>query len=405
MSILEESINNLSTEMNSGELLATLNQMAKEATGQMKDKILEMMQTLLGNITSAITNGISGSASASDISNLETQLGVSIKTDRTADGYKIQQNSLYDVYNAVKNIDTIAAQTVLTALAESAQTSDERLNDVFYVMERIREINDELAKPDISDARRKKLQAELDIAEELQKQLKEADNTFDFMSRDLASGFDDPLSAWKGMGTAGEVLSGDDYAKGLVGFQDFSNMISFMGDNVLREAGILNDKSQTASDLILAASSALKNVGGETFVDLSALGANFNTGSEVMKEGLMKGVQNLAKSQIEVIDAEIKVLETVVASQDAFEKLKGDKTELTADDLLPNFGDGDSVDNYRESLQGIAPFVQGYLFECGKTINEIIANPATWQDLTLNDRAFLAALMNNVRGGEDWKTL
>ena len=405
MSILEESINNLSTEMNNGELLATLNQMAKEATGQMKDKILEMMQTLLGNITSAITNGISGSASASDISNLETQLGVSIKTDRTADGYKIQQNSLYDVYNAVKDIDTIAAQTVLTALAESAQTSDERLNDVFYVMERIKDINDELAKPDVSDARRKKLQAELDIAEELQKQLKEADNTFDFMSRDLASGFDDPLSAWKGMGTAGEVLNGDDYAKGLVGFQDFSNMISFMGDDVLREAGILNDKSQTASDLILAASGALKNVGGETFVDLSALGANFNTGSEAMKEGLMKGVQNLAKSQIEVIDAEIKVLETVVASQDAFEKLKGDKTELTADDLLPNFGDGDSVDNYRESLQGIAPFVQGYLFECGKTINEIIANPATWQDLTLNDRAFLAALMNNVLGGEDWKTL
>ena len=405
MSILEESINNLSTEMYSGDLLATLSQMAKEATGKMKDKILEMMQSLLGNITSAITNGISGSASASDISNLETQLGVSIKTDRTAEGYKIQQNSLYDVYNAVKDIDTIAAQTVLTALAESAQTSDERLNDVFYVMERIKDINDELAKPDISDARRKKLQAELDIAEELQKQLKEADNTFDFMSRDLASGFDDPLSAWKGMGTAGEVLNSDDYARGLVGFQDFSNMISFMGDDVLREAGILNDKSQTASDLILAASSALKNVGGETFVDLSALGANFNTGSEAMKEGLMKGVQNLAKSQIEIIDAEIKVLETVVNSQEAFEKLKGDKTELTADDLLPNFGDADSVDNYRESLQGIAPFVQGYLFECGKTINEIIANPATWQDLTLNDRAFLAALMNNVLGGEDWKTL
>ena len=94
-----------------------------------------------------------------------------------------RQNSLYDVYNAVKDIDTIAAQTVLTALAESAQTSDERLNDVFYVMERIKDINDELAKPDVSDARRKKLQAELDIAEELQKQLKEADNTFDFMSR------------------------------------------------------------------------------------------------------------------------------------------------------------------------------------------------------------------------------
>lgn len=404
MSILEESINNLSTEMNSGELLATLNQMAQEATGKMKDKILEMMQSLLGNITSAITNGISGSASASDISNLETQLGVSIKTDRTADGYKIQQNSLYDVYNAVKDIDTIAAQTVLTALAESAQTSDERLNDVFYVMERIKDINDELAKPDVSDARRKKLQAELDIAEELQKQLKEADNTFDFMSRDLASGFDDPLSAWKGMGTAGEVLNGDDYTKGLVGFQDFSNMISFMGDDVLREAGILNDKSQTASDLILAASGALKNVGGETFVDLSALGANFNTGSEVMREGLMKGVQNLAKSQIEIIDAEIKVLETVVASQDAFEKLKGDKTELTAEGLLPDFS-STGIESYQKSLAGIEPFIRGYVFECGKTIDDLLYDPEFWQDLTLNDRAFLAALMNNVLGGEDWKTL
>lgn len=402
MSILEESINNLSTEMYSGDLLATLSQMAKEATGKMKDKIMEMMQSLLGNITSAITNGISGSASASDISNLETQLGVSIKTDRTADGYKIQQNSLYDVYNAVKDIDTIAAQTVLTALAESAQTSDERLNDVFYVMERIREINDELAKPDVSDARRKKLQAELDIAEELQKQLKEADNTFDFMSRDLASGFDDPLSAWKGMGTAGEVLNSDDYAKGLVGFQDFSNMISFMGDDVLREAGILNDKSQTASDLILAASGALKNVGGETFVDLSALGANFNTGSEAMKEGLMKGVQNLAKSQIEIIDAEIKVLETVVASQDAFEKLKGDKTELTADDLLPKLPT--DYGPIQEALAPLEDLLQNYTFEAGQTIHDILLNPILLDSLTPTEREWLASILKSLNG-EDWTTL
>lgn len=404
MSILEESINNLSTEMYSGNLLATLNQMAKEATGKMKDKILEMMQSLLGNITSAITNGISGSASASDISNLETQLGVSIKTDRTAEGYKIQQNSLYDVYNAVKNIDTIAAQTVLTALAESAQTSDERLNDVFYVMERIREINDELAKPDVSDARRKKLQAELDIAEELQKQLKEADNTFDFMSRDLASGFDDPLSAWKGMGTAGEVLNSDDYAKGLVGFQDFSNMISFMGDDVLREAGILNDKSQTASDLILAASGALKNVGGETFVDLSALGANFNTGSEVMKEGLMKGVQNLAKSQIEIIDAEIKVLETVVNSQKAFEKLKGDKTELTVEDLIPIAKNGYGDENWDGALSPLADLLKDYLFSTGKTIQEIIDNPSEFLNLTPNEQSLIASVLNSLNG-EDWDSV
>lgn len=403
MSILEESINNLSTEMYSGDLLATLSQMAKEATGKMKDKILEMMQTLLGNITSAISNGISGSASASDISNLETQLGVSIKTDRTAEGYKIQQNSLYDVYNAVKDIDTIAAQTVLTALAESAQTSDERLNDVFYVMERIREINDELAKPDVSDARRKKLQAELDIAEELQKQLKEADNTFDFMSRDLASGFDDPLSAWKGMGTAGEVLNGDDYAKGLVGFQDFSNMISFMGDDVLREAGILNDKSQTASDLILAASGALKNVGGETFVDLSALGANFNTGSEAMKEGLMKGVQNLAKSQIEIIDAEIKVLETVVNSQDAFEKLKGDKTELTVEDLMP-IALGESDENWASTLAPLTETLKDYLFSTGRTIQQIIDNPSEFLNLTPNEQALIASILNSLNG-EDWDSV
>lgn len=403
MSILEESINNLSTEMYSGDLLATLSQMAKEATGKMKDKILEMMQSLLGNITSAIANGISGSASASDISNLETQLGVSIKTDRTADGYKIQQNSLYEVYNAVKDIDTIAAQTVLTALAESAQTSDERLNDVFYIMERIKDINDELAKPNISDARRKKLQAELDIAEELQKQLKEADNTFDFMSRDLASGYDDPLSAWKGMGTAGEVLNGDDYAKGLVGFQDFSNMISFMGDDVLREAGILNDKSQTASDLILAASGALKNVGGETFVDLSALGANFNTGSEVMKEGLMKAVQNLAKSQIEIIDAEIKVLETVVNSQEAFEKIKGDKTELTVDDLIPfAFGlNGYSAKDWNDALSPLADLLENYLFSTGETIQKIIDNPSEFLNLTWDEQKLIASILNSLNG-EDW---
>lgn len=400
MSIFEDAVNNLSTEMYSGDLLSMLNRTAKTATDKMKDKISEMMQNLLNNITSAVANGISGSASASDISNLETQFGLSINTDRTADGYKIQQNSLYEIYGTLKNIDTIAAHTVLTALAESAQTSDERLNDVFYVMERIKEINDELAQPNISDARRKKLQAELDIAEELQKQLKEADSTFDFMSRDLASGYDDPLSAWKGMGTAGEVLNGDDYAKGLVGFQDFSNMISFMGDDVLREAGILNDKSQTASDLILAASGALKNVGGETFVDLSALGVNFNTGSEAMKEGLMKAVQNLAKSQIEIIDAEIKVLETVVNSQEAFEKLKGDKIELTVEDLIP-IALGESDQEWNVTLSPLTVLLKDYLFSTGRTIQQIIDNPSEFLNLTPNEQALITSILNSLNG-EDW---
>lgn len=321
------------------------------------DSLIAYTDEILGYISS----GISGDLSNVEFSKLDEYIAsltdgqVSLSFERTAEGIKLTQSSLLQIYSTLQANDSLAAQIVLDELTESVMDADENLNNIYKVMERIAEINKELSTAGISDEREKALRAELALAENIRDTLMEAGDAFNFMDQDLPAGMTNPLSAWEGMGEAFKVLDGEDFKADRIGFQDFYNMITMMGDEVLAAAGIFTNGSQTAADLIEAGAAALTNIDGETFVDLSKLGTNFNLGAEGMKEGLTDGIHTLAENQIEMLDAAIGVLETVVAMEGIGDVI-GEDNEFTLNDLLLFGSDGSTIftpeyKNWRENLQ------------------------------------------------------
>ena len=341
------------------------------------------------------------------------KLGIEIDPNaftQTVDGFKLAQSEAYRVLTTLQSINTLAGKVMLSSLVESAMDSDERLNDIFYVMRRIDELNKEINNAEPGTARRKELEGELAVCKEITAELKEADGTFNFMDRDLPSGYDDPLSAWEGMGDAFKVLDGDDFKKNRIGYQDFYNMITMMGDDVLRASGIFKDKTMTAADLLDAGAKALVNVDGETFVDLSKLGTNFNLGATNMKEGLTKGIHVLAQNQIDMLDAEIAMLETVVKTQEAFDKVAGDDNVIDFSELLPTYENGEF--NWSTDQQVIIDYLGEYasglkltlINGVETTLGEVVKDPMLFSLINEEGRKAVEAVANALQD-IDWSLL
>lgn len=404
--LITSNIQNLAENANLVSFAREAQENAQKATGKVRNAWLDSINSIFSDTSGRISNGIKGSASANDIGTLEKQFGFGISYSRTEEGFKIKQESLNQMYNTLKSIDDISASIVLTNLISSAMESEESLNDVWYVMNKIEELEKELANPKVSDKRKKELEAELDVAQGIYNTLKKADGTFNFMKKDLPSGYDEPLSAWEGVNDAFKVLESDDYKKGYVTIQDFTNMVTMMGDDVLRTCGIFNDDISTSADLLLAANNAITRVDGEVMVDLSQLGVNFNVGADNMKKGVTEGIHTLAEQQIAILDAEIEMLQTVVKTQEAFDKLKGDKTELTAEDFMPIISEDPTLpaawkENQKEAVEAVSKFSDDLILKCGITLREAASDP---NKLALLDKADyeLMASIANALSKTDW---
>ena len=158
------------------------------------------------------------------------------------------------------------------------------------------------------------------------------------MDQDLPTSLSNPLSLWEGVGDALSILDGEEYKDGLgaIDFTDFYNMINMMeqtGVDLGFAATEFSGDAITAADLIKAAGQALTIVDGQPIVDLSKLGTQFNLGTEEMRAGLAEGIQTLAQNEIVMIDAAIKLLETIVAMEE-IGKIDEDKDGLDLSELF-----------------------------------------------------------------------
>lgn len=370
-----------------------------------QEMIRDSISNYLDEVLGYVSNGISGSMSSVEFAQLQDFIhnydeGLNLQFTETAEGLKLTQGSVLQVYSTLNDVDNLAAQVVLDELTESAMDSDESLNNIYKVMEKITILNKKIAEPGVDSARENALRAELALAENIRDTLMEAGDAFNFMDQDLPTGMTNPLSAWEGIGEAFNILGGDDFAANRIGFQDFYNMITMMGDDVLAAAGIFTNDSQTAADLIEAGAAALVNIDGETFVDLSKLGTNFNLGAEGMKEGLTEGIHSLAESQIDMLDAEIALLETIVQSQEAFDSVSDNNNEIEISELMPKFK-SDGTYGWTTEQETILSTISQYIGDYEVKIRdktytwaEVLSNPALFDDLNGAQRKLIENLAN-----------
>ena len=288
------------------------------------DILEESLISNLEQISSYFSSAIGGTLSAGDRSSFNAGLkmmGIDMEIDftRTEEGFKMSRQQAFDLYKEIKKIDSVTAQIMLGDLVENLGDAEDKYANIYEVNRKIAELETDITSA--TGNRKAYLESELGLYQDISRELAKQEDAYNFMKGETPSWANGPLSAWEGIGEAFSVLKGSDFKRGYIAIDDFRNMVLMMGDEILQDATIWGEKTTTASELLLAGSSALTNVSGKNMIDLSKLGTQFNLGAEQMGEGLMKGIHTLAKNQIDMLDAEIAFLETYAKTEEVFANL------------------------------------------------------------------------------------
>ena len=329
----EDGILTLSENANLLGIAQTLRQMVSLAGVEIADNLAEIedaINEVLKTYSDAIIKGIQGGMShveAQNLSSYAKDLGVTSKLQfsETAEGLKLSNKSARELYSAIKDIDAMQGELVFQELKESLIASEDQFKSMSSTAAYIQSLRDGTAYPDNS-GRIADLEEELALAERINAERSTSeDSSFNFMDNSIPAAQNNPLNYWQNWADAFKAMkeagSASGKAKNTIGYQDFYNIVTEMGNLVdltgtaitLGEHTLRN--SQDAADLITQAAEALSNVDGEMKIDLSKIGIDFSSGLDALGEQLDGQVDALADSQIDMLDSLISVLEIIVAME------------------------------------------------------------------------------------------
>ena len=345
-------------------------------------EIATAMRTLMQNVTTGISNGIKGGLNENDVLDLQKTLsavGINTELDFTesADGLKLTKDAAIGLYQELQKIDVLAASLVFDDLFESLTEAGHGLENATATAAEIKRLNDQIAdnqsKIDTAsasasaadqakvanlEAQNNKLREQVELYGQIQQRQMMNPDTYDFMGRNLPDYLQGPQNYWDSIGKAFEAVR-EAGASGYMEIQDFYNIVNEMnniasisGETLTFMGQQLGGKAADAANLIEQGLSHLSNIDGKGVkIDLSGFGIDIATGLKGMSDGFDSGLDDLADSQIQMLDAAISVLETVVAIGQMGDIDVDESGTIDLSDVFPNIEIDPTDTSIREETQ------------------------------------------------------
>jgi len=325
-------------------------------------KLLDSLNESLKQYVNLLTNGIGGKLNNQQASQLSTwakTLGIDLTFTETIDGLKISRYEAEQLYEVLKGIDEVQAQIAFKSLKEAFEEAGAECENISVTMASIAKIQEQIAK---AEGDTSGLQKRLSLYQEIARVQSADPDQYKFMDRKLPDGMQGPVNSWNAVGkmltTLDEVASASGDEKGLLDVTAFynianemNNLAATMGHSMTVFGMTVDGSAESAAALIEKGFSTLKNVDGKGVkVALNEWGIDFSAGAEGMIKGVDEGIKAFAKSQIQMLDAAIQMLEALVA----FEKL-GD-IDINNDGVF-NMKD---MFNFDENNEPIAEYTAGF---------------------------------------------
>ena len=428
---------------NNANIPAIIQEIAQEAANKgllLEDTMAELADTLndvLENYVSLIGNGIDGKLTNSQAQQLQTQatsLGFKGNLDfsKTADGLKLSEQSAASLYNHLKSVDTIKSRLVLDKLYKSITSSNDKLKTMSSTMvtidstqkkikeneERIVRLRNSGMKDRVAQIQKEndKLKDQLNLYKDIRMEQMGDPESYAFMDQDLPDAFKGPQNYWNSVGKAFTAINqaGESGYMEIADFYNFineaTNLVSMSGQSINLWGMQIDGSAETAANLIEKGFGALSNIDGEGVkVDLERLGANFKSGADGMANDFAAGIKVFAKSQIDLIDAEIAMLETFIVLQD-LDKLDTDDDgtiELIDDELVKLDETGTKIIGWSKKYTDI---MEGIKNKFKNSKDKDIQN--AWNNIKINghnlDQLFSASTEQLKQWGislDDWEKM
>ena len=377
-------------------------QILPDEIAQLNDAI----QKAINDIADLIKDGISGSLSFSDRNNLEswaTDYGITLNFTKTAEGFKLTQESAFRVYNTLSKIDALQAKLVLDDLNESLKESNEQYKDISDIMAHIVDLNKKMNAPETSEARKQQYEEELKVAKEILaiRSATQEEDSFNFMSNDIPAAQNNPLNYYnnwiKGWNTLTDAFKksnqgkyskdGKSITSGFIDYKDWVNLVNEM-NNVAKLGGEfeiagmkLDGSLESASRLIEAgASSLVATDTGEVKVALNGMALNFENGTDEFSDGVDSGIKALAKAQIKMLDGLISMLEAIQSMQELNIDENGDN-KIAIGEIFDFDNDG----KLKDKVTTLLTFLNTSIAEInvdGQSLNEALFSRLSPEELS-----------------------
>lgn len=340
-----------------------------QAITNAQNMVADSIASYFERIATLISQGLSGKLDNSGRDELVSLLDkynidLDLKFTQTAEGLKLSADSAASLYSELSKVDSIRAGLVFDELVKQFTAAGEKCETISGTLAEIKRLENELAKEE--NKSNQELIDRLDLYKRIAAQQLQDPNQFKFMDRNLPNGMQSPENYWNAAGKAYTAIN-EASTTGYMSVQDYYNIIMEMANLVEMSNGELTwmgmeagKASERAAELIQMGMSALTNVDGKGVqVALSQLGGDFVNGAAAMKGGLDKGIKVMAQEQIKMLDAQIMMLEAVVAMEELGDiDVDGNGIFGKEDIFTGNLGWDEetqqNLDEYTEAIQNYA---------------------------------------------------
>ena len=360
-------------DTNQSDILAVMRNLAIGGNSTVADKLAEFYNT----IARMITDGMNGDLSATNMEWLKKAFNL---TDRafikTGTSFRLAEEGARRVAEQMYRIEEVAGNLTVEALAKSLQTADYRLQSVATVMKEIAKIQEEMEGKQGEE--QKALEEKLATYQEILKINRQNASSFNIMSTPLGQGTENISAAYQGLAQARKLIadmnaSYDEYGTHVIQFEDAVRFLEVGGDRIAKSVGSW-DKA-----LKLFYEGTVDTLNGQTVINMDAaaqkLGMSFDDLSTAFSEGSEETVKSIAKGEVETLDAQIRMLEGIVALEELTPDEDG-KINLDSWIEYDEKGNqiGDKAKKIAEVLQNVKDLlgedftIGQYVDENGKTI-------------------------------------
>lgn len=274
--------------------------------------ILDGLAEYYGTVAKMITDGINGDLTETNIKWLKDRFkDANLTFIKAGKSFRMTEESAWAIVSALEKVDEVSSNITLDTFIQSMIETHYQLQSVSYVAQQIQDIEKEMITANEKD--KKVLQQKLDVYKKILEASQSSASSFNIMNNPLVDGADNVVEAYKGYAQARklieDMMAGND--KGLH-LMDYENAIRIMEVNRER---FTSETRSWADVLKLFDKDVVDAIDGNIVVNMEALAGKLNISFEKFGSSLLSGskeaVQDIAKSQIELIDGQINMLKAI----------------------------------------------------------------------------------------------
>lgn len=364
---------------------------------------LDKKRSIFSSQSSIIEKGIKGSMSAADLQALGYDLSnLNGLITNTAEGYKFTTKGAVGAYSKLRATSPLQSSAFAASLAATKEYGD-YAKVLAHVRDLTKQLNDAATsgKGELIAA----LQQELSLYQEIAAALYEQGDAFNFMSKALPTGIQNISDYFENAASAMEKLNAAvNDNNGNMAYKDFYNMMDHM-QSQLKNSDIEGAEKQleNVQRLMALAAQTARTVDGTYSVNITQLCNSIGISTDDLGDAFTNSIHEMAKQQIEWIDAQIAMLEGFAV----LEGIDVSGGEVSAFDQMKTFlmsadGLGETAEEAVQDIQKTAELLKAAGF--GDNFKQFFdAATGKWIGTDTDLKQYIDAVFNELkeRLGED----